>query len=262
MTDSLGVEAFLHLSDPWNGLLVLLAGVAAGFINILAGGGSLIALPALIFLGLPDTTANGTVRIAILAQNITALSRYQKAEAIHWDIVRKWALPIILGATCGAWVGTQTTDANFRMILSAVMLGVGALLVLKPKGLFEAREDAGAIPPAVGALLMVGVGFYGGFIQAGVGYLLLGTLTLGLGLRLMTANVLKVAFVTLYTPIAIGLFALEGKIDWGAGAILAVGQSLGAWIGATAALKKGESIIRAVLFIAITLGAIKLLGGF
>ncbi len=249
----------LHqLSDPAHLALLLGVGLVAGFINVLAGGGTLITLPALIFLGIPETTANGTVRLAILAQNVTALSQFHRRGAIPWAPFKRWVLPVLVGAALGAWTGTRVSDAGFRTFLIVVMLGVGAGVALRPERFFSGHSPAEKIPPSVTWAVMVAVGFHGGFIQAGVGYLLLGTLTLLGGLSLVNANVLKLGFVTVYTPIALLLFAMEGKVDWVAGAVLALSQALGGYLGATAALRKGDVLIRRTLLLAVALAALKL----
>ena len=254
-----GVNPTAPLTDPGLHALVLVAGMAAGFFNVLAGGGSLIAMPALILMGLPATTANGTLRLAILLQNVVALARYQRARAIDWGLVQKWALPLLLGAVAGAWAGSRASDVHTQSLLSGLMLIIGGSLIIRPGGTALKPLAARALSPALSIPLAAIVGFYGGAIQAGVGYLILGLLVLALGLPLAKANVLKIALVTIYTPLALGLFAFEGKIDWSAGALLAVGQAIGGWIAAGVALEKGDKFIRRGLAVAISLGALKLL---
>ena len=258
MQDEQEVTLLHHVSEPTHLALLLGVGLIAGVINVLAGGGTLITLPALIFLGLPETTANGTVRLAILAQNLTALSHYHRQGAIPWAPFKRWAFPVLLGAALGAWTGTHISDAVFRPFLIAVILAVGLGVALRPERFFSGPPLAEKVPSSVLAIIMVAVGFHGGFIQAGVGYLLLGSLTLLGGLSLVKANVLKLGFVTLYTPLALVLFAMEGKVDWVSGAVLALSQALGGYLGANAALQKGDLLIRRTLLLAVALAALKL----
>lgn len=246
--------------DPIEAALILGAGLAAGFINVVAGGGTLIAVPALIFLGLPATTANGTVRIAILAQNAAALFRYHRARAVPWDEVRRWVSPVLCGGLLGAWVGTRLSNEAFSLVFGITMLGVAALVVLRPRGPAPAE---GASPPRpvplpVPLLALGAAGFYGGFIQAGSGYLFLAIGTFLLGLPLGRANILKIAFVTSYTPVALLIFAREGQVDLLWGLLLGLGQAVGGWLGAAAALKRGERFIRVVLVGVVVASALKL----
>ena len=105
---------------------------------------------------------------------------------------------------------------------------------------------------------MVGTGFYGGFIQAGVGFILMAVLHGVLGLDLVRVNMHKVFIVGLYTLAALLIFAIKGQVLWSAGLVLAVGNALGGWIATRLALKKGEGLIRWILYVTLLVMAIKL----
>ncbi|MCP4498559.1 MAG: sulfite exporter TauE/SafE family protein [Deltaproteobacteria bacterium] len=248
-------------------ILVLLGmGAVAGFINVVAGGGSLLLLPLLVFLGLPEGTANGTIRMGIIVQNVFAIFRYRAAEVLDYDVAKKLILPGILGAALGAAIVSYLPDASLRTILGWVMLGCAILVVAKPKSKAKTGddvEDSAKGLPTLGRLrvwpLLFLLGVYGGMIQAGVGYLMLASFTLVLGLDLLKANVMKIVVVTSYTPIALGVFLWQGKVDLLVGLVLSIGQALGGWLGASAALKKGEGFIRVLLVVVVALSATKLL---
>ena len=244
--------------EPMALLALLLVGVLAGMINILAGGGSLLAMPVAIFLGLPEGVANGTVRLAILVQNITALTHYHRAGALELRGTGKLIIPTVAGATAGALIGSQLSNEATRSALGWALLAAVILVVTRP----HERQPGSArrIPPVAVALVMFAIGIYGGAIQAGVGYLFLFGLTYLCGMDLVRANTMKIVLVTSYTPLVLLAFWGESRIHWVAGLSLAIGQATGAWIGASLALSRGANIIRAALLIAVTLSAVKLLG--
>jgi uncharacterized membrane protein YfcA len=235
-------------------------GVAAGFVNVVAGGGSLLTMPLMIFLGLPETTANGTARVAIFVQNASAVLTYRRAGRLDLARAGPLLLPAILGAAVGAAVASRLSNEGFRDVLGVVMLGCAVLVAVSPGGLFAAREGHA---PRMDALrvwpIMFAVGVYGGAVQAGVGYLILAGLTLGLGLPLIEANILKILVVFAYTPVALVVFFRHGQVDLVAGLALAAGQALGGYLGAKAALRRGERLIRILLLVAVVASALKLL---
>lgn len=250
------------MTHEWTELTAMVAvGVVAAFVNVLAGGGSLIAMPALIMIGLPDTVANGTVRVAVMAQTTFAVLRYHRAERTDFRLTRKLALPTLIGALVGAWLATQVSDKGFRVVLVTAILGAAAALLAQPwiPALQPSSDPSKATPKWLVVLLMIGVGLYGGFLQAGVGFVLLAVLAMGAGLPLVDANIQKVSIVLCYTPIALALFLWQGKVDVEAGAALAVGQAVGAWFGAGMALEKGATFIRTMVAIVLLLSVIKLL---
>ncbi len=236
--------------------LLVVGGGAAGFINTLAGGGSAITIPILeAMVGI--NTANGSNRIAILAANLSAVTRFQRGEAIPWRRVAPLLVPVVLGAGVGAWLATLTDPELLRTIFAAVLIMVAASVLLKPSRWLDEREDV--LPEPWRFLVFLGIGVYGGFVQAGVGFLLLGGLVLGGGMNLVTGNAAKVVLVAIYTPIALVLFVLAGQVDFLVGGVLAVGQMSGAWIAAHLALEKGAPWVRWVLVVAAVLAAIRLL---
>ena len=242
-------------------VLLALAGFGAGYVNTIAGAGSLLTLPALIFLGLDAGTANATNRIAVLAQSVAAIATFRsggaKDEALGWEL----ALPATCAALAGAWTATVLSDKTLRIAIAISMLVFLALSFVRPK-----KEDSkGREPrsPRSRTLMWVaflGIGFYAGFLQAGVGILILLYLTLVQGTTLIQANVTKVVVVLVLTMGALVVFLLRGQaVDWTAGAVLSVATAAGAFLGAQAALKRGERFIRAVLLLTVGASAIKVL---
>ncbi|MEN8114071.1 MAG: sulfite exporter TauE/SafE family protein [Actinomycetota bacterium] len=239
-------------------LILVLGGAAAGFINALAGGGSAITIPILTeMVGI--NTANGTNRIAILLANLTAIAGYEKGKAVPWRRLGVLIIPTIAGAAIGAWLSTVTPPDVLRKVFAGVLLLVAASVLFRPSRWLEERDAALHEPWR--SLIFFGIGFYGGFVQAGVGFLLLAGLVLGAGMNLVNGNAAKVVLIAVYSPIAIVLFASASQIDLAVGGVLAVGQMSGAWIGSRLAVLKGAAWIRWVLVVAAVIAAGRLAFG-
>jgi uncharacterized membrane protein YfcA len=236
--------------------LLVLAGTAAGFLNVVAGGGSLLTVPLMIFLGVPEATANGTSRVGILVQSASALVAFRRSGKLQPALVGKLAAPTILGALLGAYLGSQLSDAGFRSVLGWVMLGCGLLVVIEPPAVRARSERLG--PLYVWPTLFV-VGVYGGMIQAGVGYLILAALTFVLGLELELANVLKSLLIALYMPLAAAVFLWHGHVDLWLAVALSLGHALGGWLGAVVALRSGATLIKVMLAVVVVGSGVALL---
>ncbi|KXS44693.1 MAG: hypothetical protein AWU54_688 [Candidatus Frackibacter sp. T328-2] len=243
-------------------ILILLAGTAAGFLNTLAGGGSLIAIPALIFLGLPSAVANGTNRIAILVQNIVAVTNFKRKGYSDFKFSLKLSIPAFVGAIIGSSIAVNLPEELFNKILGIVMIVVLVLILYNPKKRLESTIEKLSSRRQLGAMVaFFFVGIYGGFIQAGVGFLFIVTLSLITGLSLVRINSIKVFVIAVYTISSLAVFISNGKIDWMLGLVLAVGNSLGAYLGSNFAVNKGDKWIRVILAIAVLIMAGKLLLG-
>ena len=242
------------------GLILAAGGLVAGFLNVVAGGGSLITMPQLDFLGLPPTSAVGTIRLAIFVQSLTATVHYHRAGVIVWKSILHYAIPVCLGATGGALLATTIDDTTFRALLGWVTLGAGAIVAIDWNKLLK-REQVTA-PQTRKIFLWVAlllVGGYAGLVQAGVGYLFLATLVFGAQLSLVQANVTKVVLVLLLTPITLLIFGLNSQIHLGFALALTLGQALGAYAGANLNLRGGARWIRPILAAVVVASAIKLL---
>jgi hypothetical protein len=245
----------------WTEALVLLAvGAASGALNVLAGGGSFLSLPLLIFLGLPPSVANGTNRIAILVQNTGAVWRFRS----HGLVDRSWiplaAAPAIAGAVLGTWGAIEIGEEAFRRVLAGLMVAATLWILWDPLERRETGETIvrGGWPRRTGlAAAFFAVGIYGGFVQAGVGFLLAAVATWA-GLDLVRGNALKVLVVLLLTPVSLALFAWSGKVDWVAGVPLAAGHLLGALVGVRLTVLKGHAWIKRFLTVTVIAFAIKL----
>jgi hypothetical protein len=236
-------------------------GIMAGFINVNAGGGSTLTLPTLIFMGLDTALANGTNRVAIFIQNISAVASFHKRKVHQFKRSLVFALFTLPGAIVGAIMATRVSNILFQRILGVVLIFVVFSMFFSRtyQNNHSRRSETSnwLIYPA-----LFGIGFYGGFIQAGVGFLIMAALYHLLHIDLVRVNMHKVFIVLIYTFPALLVFAFTGNVNWGYGLVLAAGNALGGWWGAHAAVKGGERVIRIILAVAITIMAFKLFGLF
>lgn len=239
------------------GYLALFAvGFAAAVINVLAAGGSFLTLPLLIFLGLPPTVANGTNRLGVLAQNITAVVGFHRHDVLPLKWALSVSLPAVAGAALGVWGALHVSDFAFRRVLSLVMLAMTlATLVSRRRSDGNGQPRDPWSPPIVAGFFLTGL--YGGFLQAGVGFLALAMTTLA-GLDLVRGNAVKVFAVMLLTLLSLAVFAGTGHVDWPAGIALALGNLLGGIAGVRLAILKGHKWLERLVSATVVLFAILL----
>lgn len=243
------------------GLLLFAVGIVAGFLNVMAGGGSLLTLPVMVFLGIPGPVANGTNRIAILAQNISAVTTFFRKGFSDFRLSLSLAACTLPGAVIGAFAGTRLEGQWFDWTLAAIML---AVMLLMAFGRDESRREPVPVRPTprrlvLGHVLMLGIGFYGGLIQVGVGFIIMPVLHRVLGLDLVRVNMHKVFVIGVYTVVALIIFAWQVEILWLLGLCLAAGTALGGWLGAHTSVRRGERTIRILLNVVLSGFIIKLL---
>ncbi|MFW5991990.1 MAG: sulfite exporter TauE/SafE family protein [Halanaerobiaceae bacterium] len=244
-----------------NIVIVLLAGITAGFINTLAGGGSLITLPLLIALGLPSAVANGTNRIALMVENISAIGSFKKRGYFNYRLGITLGIPAIFGAILGSHLAINLPESTFNRILAFTMLIMLALIIWNPTGKYKGKVTELSVKRKNAAILIFFlIGIYGGFIQAGVGIIIITALSLITGLSLVKINNIKVFVIAFYLLSSLIIFIIKGNVNWFVGLILAIGNGTGAWLASSMAVKRGEIIVKIILIIAVLLLAGNLLG--
>jgi len=240
---------------------VIGAGFACGFINTVAGSGSLITLPLLIWLGLPANVANGTNRVAILLQNIVGVSSFHQQKVLDLRGGLILAAPAVVGALIGARIAVDLDEELMRKTIGVLMAVMLVVLLVRPKRWLAGRpEQAGRRPGVWQFVLFFGIGIYGGFIQAGVGIFLLAGLVLAAGYDLVRANAVKVLIILCFTALALVVFVMHDQVQWGVGLLLAVGNMFGAWIASRMAVKRGANFVRWLLIAVVVVAAAELLG--
>lgn len=240
-------------------LITILLGIAAGFINTFAGGGSMLVVPFLIFIGLPANVANATNRIAILLQNVVSVSSFKQKKILDFKTDYKLLIPVTLGSIVGALIAVDINEAIFKKVIAGLLVIMFFMLLLNPDAWVKANADKAKMKqPWLRNLIFFFIGIYGGFIQIGIGFFLLAGLVLGCGYDLLKANAVKLFIVLFYTIIALAIFIYNDLVDFKVGLILACGNMLGAWLGVRFSVKWGAKYIRYFLLVILVIVAIRL----
>ncbi|MDF0717311.1 sulfite exporter TauE/SafE family protein [Muricauda sp. 334s03] len=240
-------------------LLLIAVGFAVGFINTVAGGGSLLSLPTLIFLGLPPAVANGTNRVAIVIQTAMATAGFKSKGISTYPFNVYLGFSAFLGSIIGAYIAVDIDGDTFNRILAIVMVTVLLIIIFKPKMRMEEMQER-----LTGKYLWVALivffffGIYGGFINAGLGFLMILFMHFYNKMNLVRVNATKVVVIFIYMLAALAVFAFNDKVDWKLGLILAIGNGSGAWFASRFSVNKGDGFIKTFLVIAVVLMAIKL----
>lgn len=240
-------------------LLLIGTGLAAGFINVVAGGGSLISIPVLIFMGLPPAVANASNRVGIISQNVFGIWGFKSKGVSTFPYSLYLGISACLGALIGAFYSVRLEDELFNKIISVIMIIVIMLIIFGRKKSDTAREERTDTKSIVGGIVaFFFIGIYGGFIQAGVGFLIMGALTSINRYSLVKTNSAKVWVVFIYTLVSLAVFVWEEVIDWKYGLILAAGNAAGGWIASRWSVKKGDKWIKRFLMVVVIGLAVKL----
>ena len=247
------------MDSIFEGFLLIIVGFFAGIINTLSGGGSLFTLPVLIFLGLPPSVANGTNRIVIVIQSLGGTLGYQSKK------INTFPFPIYLGVTAsigsliGAQIALQLNGAIFNRILAVIMLIVCLLILIRQNSLSSNLPERLTGKYLIYALLgFFIIGIYGGFINAGIGIVIMIFLNRLNRLSLVKTNATKVLVVMIYSTVALIFFAFNDAVNWKLGLLMALGTLFGAWWASRWSVRKGDRVIRIAMLLTIFIMSIKL----
>ncbi|WP_281648088.1 sulfite exporter TauE/SafE family protein [Parendozoicomonas sp. Alg238-R29] len=239
-----------------NGIALLLAGVVAGFINTIAGGGSMLTLPALMLLGMPADIANATNRVGVMFQSITGLKGFHKEKKLDTGAMVSIVVPTLIGSAVGAVLASWLPVDVLKPVLLGSMVAIALVMVMKPSTMRPTGEHVRTItshPQAAIGLFLAGV--YGGFLQAGVGFMLLAALAGSLRYDLVRANALKILCTGAFTAVALGIFIWNDLILWVPGLILALGSSVGAHFSVKFAVTASQKTLSWILFVMVLLAS-------
>ncbi|WP_420445729.1 sulfite exporter TauE/SafE family protein [Candidatus Poriferisodalis sp.] len=237
--------------------LVAGAGVVAGVVNAMAGGGSLLTVSLLTVVGdLGGLVANGTNRIGVLTQNVASVAGFRREGVSGLRRAVPVLVPSLVGSLIGAYaVSNLLSDTAFERIFGILMVPLLILSLRPPK----ARSDDIVWPRTLTVVVFFAIGLYGGAFQAGVGLILVLALSHA-GLDLVNANAVKVVVIAVLTAVAVPVFILNDQVHWGFALIVAAGFAVGGWLGARLAVRGGERVIRPVLVVAVLGLAGRMLG--
>ena len=237
--------------------ILVIAGYVSGFLNVVGGGGSLLTLPLMLWMGMSAPVANATNRIALVTQNIAATTAFHRGRRLPWRTTIWLLVPTIPAAAFGAWLALDIDDTLFRRILVGVMLA-SLWMVWRQ----DPRHDGTATLHARHSKSLwfsfLAMGVYAGFLQAGLGFLIIAALTTLGGLDFVRTNAIKVALVLAGQVVALAIFAAAGTVDWVAGSALAVGSTVGAWHAARMQIAKGSPWVRRVVIVLMIAFTLKL----
>lgn len=249
--------------SPWVIILLVSAGFFVGFINTLAGSGTIISYTVYMSLGLPASYANGTIRIGVIMQTLAASIAFKRGSVLDIKKGLLIGLPIVIGSMIGAQIAVNIDTEIFKYFVVAVMLLMLAFLIFNPNKWIEKQEtNKKELPYFWQFIIYLLIGIYGGFIHIGVGIFLLGALVLISGYDLLRANALKVFVVFLYSPFALCIYIYNDHVHYALGLISAVGNIFGGLLASHLAITWGTKFIHYFLLVIIVLFSAKTLGVF
>ncbi|MEE9374231.1 MAG: sulfite exporter TauE/SafE family protein [Saprospiraceae bacterium] len=214
-------------------IVAIIGGLLAGIINTLAGNGSAITLSILTeLMGLPANVANGTNRVGILMQGLSANYAFIKNKKVDFAKSKTMIIWMTLGAVLGVYVAINISNAQFKEVFKFLLIVLFFVVLIKPKKWMSEVSDYRNVPAFVSIPLYICLGFYGGFIQMGMGVLFLAVTVLLLGYNLIESNAIKNLVVFLYHIVVIAIFQYQGLIDWKVGGVIGIGQMTGGYLAA------------------------------
>lgn len=229
--------------EDWQSYLIAIFGaMLAGGINTLAGNGSAITLTILTeALGLPPNVANGTNRIGVFTQCAATSWVFHKNGKLNVARNKKYIIPIFIGAIAGGILAVNVSNEAFKAVFKFMMVFMLLAILVRPKRWL--RETDLEFKPKwfIYFPLLFALGFYGGFIQMGMGVFFLIIMVLGMRFNIIESNALKGFVIGLYTIFLIALFHYQGLIDWKLGGVMAVGQTVGGYLTARFATKNARA---------------------
>ena len=241
--------------------LLIISGVFVGFINTLAGGGTIISISLFMFMGLPANIANGTNRIAVILQNITSVTEFKRKKVLDFRKGTALAIPTMIGAILGAQIASDINEEIFEKALAIVMIVMVYFIVVKPSKWLKGQQDLMEKKLTWWQILLFFlIGIYGGFVQVGVGYFILAGVLLGAGYDLVKANAIKVWIVLLYTPMALLVFILNDQVRWDYGLVHSIGNIIGAYVASHFAVAWGANFVRWVMIVIISVTVMHIFG--
>ncbi len=233
------------------GLLLVILGLVAGIINTLAGGGSNLTIPALMISGMPPDVANATNRVGVMMQSLTGMKQFHAKGKLPTSDLKAILIPTLFGGLMGGAVASYAPTYLLKPALLITMLGMAALMLFKPSVVIpEAGTAVNRVDDTPGAWkALFAAGFYGGFVQAGVGFVLIAALAGTLRYDIVSTNALKIVCTVAFTAVALALFIYNDQVAWVPGLLLAVGSMVGAWLGVNIAIDISPKTMKWFLFL-------------
>lgn len=231
--------------------LLIAVGFVAGIINTLAGGGSNLSLPTLMMTGMPADVANATNRVAVFLQSLVGIKTYQKYDKLDTKNIIPILIPSLLGGVLGSILVVFLPVSLLKPLLLIAMVGLALLMLISPQAIYspEGSEALDVNKSLAGWLGLFFAGVYGGFVQAGVGFILIAVLAGSLQYDLVKANALKLVCTLIFTSVALSVFIWNDLVLWLPGLVLAIGNMIGAFIAVKISLNISQKTLKWFLFI-------------
>ena len=249
----------IFLNIPWEYPALFLIGIIVGFINTMAGGGSLITLPVLIFMGLPSSVANGTNRIGILFSSFSAHYGFKSKGINTFPFSIYLGISALLGSLIGAKIAISVEDDIFNKILSVIIIVVSILILFKPKTKLNFNSEKKSTKEIViSCIVFFFIGIYGGFVNAGIGLVVMLFLSYFNKMNLVKVNATKSIVILIYTAAAFLIFLYNDLVNFPYGISIALGTLYGGWKASVISVEKGEGIIKVFMIISLIIISVKL----
>lgn len=240
-------------------ILLLVSGVIVGIINTLGGGGSVISMALFMAMGLPVNVANGTNRIAVVLQNLSSTLTFIRKRMLDIKSGLLLSIPAIIGNILGSMVAMEVDDTTFRICLSVVLAVILVYLIFDRQRPHLHTGHSLTIRWWYYIWFLI-VGFYGGYIYIGLGFLILAVTIWTMKLDIITANVLKGCVIFLSTPFALAVFMINGQVDYGVGLLHGAGNIIGAVMASHWAIGWGVKFVKVFTLVVIVVSFIDLIG--
>jgi uncharacterized membrane protein YfcA len=240
----------LNSFDLYQAIILIVIGFMAGVINTLAGGGSNLSLPALMMYGLPADIANATNRVSVLMQSIVATRGFYQHDKIDSTSVKDSYIPLLAGGLVGAVIASYLNVELLKPVLLGTMIVVSLWVVFKSDTEIKEQESRkSCFDSKLNFFMTFAAGFYGGFIQAGVGFVLIATFVGVLNYDLLRANAMKMVATAIFTSIALLVFIFRDQVAWLPGLLLGIGSIVGAQIGVKFAVEVKAKTLKILVLV-------------
>lgn len=241
-------------------IILVISGTVVGFINTLAGGGTIISMSLFMLLGLPPVVANGTNRIPVILQNLVSVINFYRDKKLDLKKAIHSTIPVAVGSLLGSSLSIAIHDSVFMVFFVIIMVIMLLFMFLKPDKWLKGDVNKMKEPVSMLQLFLYFlIGIYAGFIHIGMGYFLLAVLVLMGGFDLLRANAIKSFIVLFYAPFSLIIFIYYGKVNYEYGLIHAIGNMIGAYVASKWAVKWGMNFIRWVVVVFIVISCLHVL---
>ncbi len=242
-------------------IALITSGLFVGFINTLAGGGTIISLTVLMLLGLPPSVANGTNRVAIILQNLTSVANFRKKKYLDTKKGLQLGIPTVIGSIVGVFIVIKLDEQIIQYCFGAIMVVMLFFLIYKPDQWLKGKEELLNKPITWKIyVLMFFIGIYGGVIHVGIGYFILFALIFGMGFDLVKGNAMKNLLVLMYVPFTLIIFVLNDQVRWDYGLTHAIGNIIGAYVASKWAMEWGAKFVRYLMMVIIAFSVLQMFG--